>query len=67
MVTDGEGAVITEGPLMGGGSAFDYAAFAVDLGYEVDHTQLGELILLDYSEADGSVIELRETAIWLGP
>ena len=64
---DADGELLDEGfATTGSGDAtFREMVFAVT--YEVDRTQLGTLMVFEVSAADGGIIDLRETAVWLLP
>ncbi len=62
-----DGALIAEGFETTGSSGPDFGPMTFEVSYTVDRPQVGELMVFEYSAKDGSVIDLRETALWLMP
>jgi hypothetical protein len=66
-LTDDDGLPLAEGFVTGGGAGPEFGEFSFSAPFAVDRPQLGTLILYNLSAKDGSVIDLRETPIWLEP
>jgi len=66
-LVDDDGLPLAEGFITGGGAGPDFGEFSFTVPFDVDRRQLGALILYNESAADGSIIDLRETPIWLEP
>ncbi len=66
-LTDDDGLPLAEGFVTDGASGPEFGEFSFSVPYVLDRRQLGELILYNLSAKDGSVIDLRETAVWLEP
>ena len=64
---DNDGALIAEGFATTGSGDATFREMIFDVSYTVDRAQVGELMVFEYSAKDGSVIDLRETALWLMP
>jgi hypothetical protein len=64
---DNDGALLAEGAETTGSSGPDFGPMTFEVEYTVDRPQVGELMVFEYSAKDGSVIDLRETALWLMP
>jgi germination protein M len=64
---DNDGALLVEGFATTGSSGPDFGPMTFEVTYTVDRPQVGELMVFEYSAKDGSVIDLRETALWLMP
>ncbi|MGF1668632.1 MAG: Gmad2 immunoglobulin-like domain-containing protein [Acidimicrobiia bacterium] len=64
---DNDGALIAEGFETTGSSGPDFGPMTFEVSYTVDRPQVGELMVFEYSARDGSVIDLRETVLWLMP
>ncbi len=66
-LTDDDGLPLAEGFITGGGAGPEFLEFSFSVPFDVDRRQLGELILYNESAKDGSIVDLRETPIWLEP
>jgi hypothetical protein len=64
---DNDGAELVGSPILAGGSGPDFGEFTFDVTYSVSRIQVGTFTVFDQSEKDGSIIDLRETALWLMP
>ncbi len=67
ILTDDDGLPLAEGTVTAGGGGPDFGEFTFSVPFDVDRRQLGSLILYAESAEDGSIIDLRETPIWLEP
>jgi germination protein M len=66
-IYDDDGALLNEGFETTGSSGPDFGPMTFEVSYDVDRLQVGTLMVFEYSAKDGSVIDLRETALWLMP
>lgn len=66
-LTDDDGLPLAEGFVTAGSAGPDFGEFSFSVPFTVDRRQLGSLILYAESAMDGSIIDLRETPIWLEP
>jgi hypothetical protein len=64
---DDDGALLAEGFETTGSAGPDFGEMTFDVSYTVDRPQVGTLMVFELSAMDGSVIHLRETALWLMP
>ena len=64
---DEDGTVITELPVHASCGTGCVGDFSVSVGYTVDHEQPGTIWLFDYSERDGSIIDLVKIPVTLTP
>jgi hypothetical protein len=64
---DNDGAELVTSPILAGSSGPDFGEFSFEITFGVTRNQVGTLTVFDQSAKDGSVIDLRETALWLMP
>ncbi len=64
---DNDGSLIAEGFATTGSGDATFREMTFEVVYDVDRPQVGELMVFEFSAMDGSVIDLRETALWLLP